>query len=282
MNVSTIILEFGDLSLSGTQKELLDKCRVPEDLQDYVGQQLNDDGLPVEFQAPDFLTILTDHLKASESLLETKRSELQHIESGQLNFPDQASAKVAIERLEQKIKVEWLFCTSLWRAVEKVVANASEYGVSLQPLHVQYAIDKKILSVVEIIRFAKPEFFQLKSFSIERYEIVCCAAMFIGALLGPWVGFLGAIRQCGRGNRGIMYGLMVLPYGLLGMITGCAMAATTGAKVGRQTGYLGTSLQLAVQSTYINPFHQAPGTKNQQNAELHIQEQLFHLAQTVT
>ena len=267
------------MSLSSAQKKMLDKSQVPEDLQDYIGQQLNENGLPVEFQAPDFLTILSDHLKVSESLLETKRVELQIIKDGQLDFPSQAAAKVAIERLEQKIKIEWLFASSLWRAVEKVVAYASEYGVSLQPLHVEYAIDKKILSVVEIIRFVKPEFFQLTPFPLKWYIIISWLAMLLGAFLGPLIGCLGAIRQCRLRKRGFMFVLMVLPYGLLGLITGCATAAATGARIGRQTGYFGISVQLALQSTYLNPFHQAPGTKNQQASEFLIQKTLFHLAQ---
>src|SRR5438045_9040346 len=127
-------MEFAAMSLSPKQKELLDKCQVPEDLEEYMGQQLDETGLPLELHAPDFLIILTDHLKASESLLSAKRLELQQIESGHLNFPTPEAAKAAIDQLEQKIKIEWLFASTLWKAVDQVASNAEEYGVSLQPL----------------------------------------------------------------------------------------------------------------------------------------------------
>lgn len=269
------------LPLSRVQKELLDKCQVPSDLQFFMGQQLDDNGLPVEPLAPDFLMILTDHLKASESLLAAKRSELQRIDNGQINFPTPEKAKVAIDRLEEKIKIEWLFASTLWKATDQVVSHAFEFGVSLRPLHVEYALDKKILSVVEIIRFAKPEFFNLPSFSTLRYLMVCGCGMIFGAFLGIPAGFMGAIKQCRQEKQGIGFAWAIIGYPLWGLLTGGAMGAVTGARIGLQTGYVITSFQLAISSAYLNPFHQAPGTKNQQAAEFVIQDNLFQLASRV-
>ncbi len=266
------------MSLSLKQRELLDTCQVPEDLAEYMGGQLDDNGLPIEFHAPDFLMILTDHLKASESLLSAKRLELKQLESGYLTFPTLEAAKAAIDQLEQRIKIEWLFASTLWKAVDKVASNSKDYGVSLQPLHVQYAIDKKMLSVLEILRYAKPEFFKLKPVPPVRYTISAWVGMILGAIFGPAVGCIGAIRQCIKEKKGFMIIVYLLFYALIGLITGCAMAAVTGFRVGKETGHLGTSLLLAVQAAYLNPFNQSPGTKNQQAVEFLIQEKLFHLA----
>lgn len=266
------------MPLSHAQKELLDKCQVPEDLQFFMGGQLDLQGLPVEPNAPDFLMILTDHLKGSESLLAAKRTELQHIDSGQIAFATPEKAEAAINRVEEQIKTEWLFASTLWKATDQVVSHAREYGVSLRPLHVQYALDKKILSVVEIIRFAKPEYFSLPSFFRVRYWIVFILGMILGAIAGIPAGFLGAIRQQRQENIGINFSWKMIVYPLWGLLTGCAMGAITGARIGLQTGYLWTSVQLGTEAAYLNPFHQAPGTKNQQAAEFVIQEHLFQLA----
>lgn len=266
------------MSLSRTQKALLDKCEVPEDLQEYMGRQLDMDGLPLELNAPDFLMILIDHLKASESLLSAKRYELMHIESGQLPFPNPDVAQAAIDHVEQRIKTEWLFSSSLWRAVDKVASHAADYGVSLQPLHVQYAIDRKILSALEILRYAKPEFFNLKSLPQFRYFICFCFGLVVGAVFGPVAGFMGAIRECMQEKQGLEFAWSIVVYPLWGILTGCAMGGLTGARIGRETGDLGTTWQLAVRAAYLNPFHEPPGTKNQQEAEFVIQETLFHLA----
>lgn len=266
------------MSLSDIQKTLLDNCQVPEDLQDYMGQQLDVDGLPTELNAPDFLMILINHLKASESLLAARRTELQRAEKGYIDFSSPDMAQAAIDRLEQKIKTEWLFASTLWKAVDSVVSKPSDYGVSLQPLHVQYAIDKKILSVVEIIRFKKPEFFNLKPVSFFKYVWAFLVGMLLGAILGIPAGIMGAIRKCRQEKQGIDFAWTIIVYPVWAILTGCAMGALTGARIGRTTGYVITSLRLAVQAAYLNPFHQAPGTKNQQAVEFVIQENLFQLA----
>jgi len=264
--------------LSTLQSQLLQKMNVPKDLQEAFAYQLGENGLPKSPDAPDFLMVLTDQFQKTESHLLELRKKLGLVSIGKLPKSKFLGEEITQETVEEVIKQEWVLATALWRTTDQVVAQAKNYGITLSRHHVQFALDKKNLAVVEMIKFAKPEFFKVK----KPLFIKAYLTSFIGILAGVsgfYGGLIGGARQGFESNIGITAYISAFFYALLGIVRGWAMATVSGARFGLQTGNIKVAIKLGYASALINPFHDAPGSKYQQEEQLVVEEVIFKLAE---
>lgn len=265
------------MALSSLQLQLLQKMNVPKDMQEAFAYRLGEDGLPKSIKDPDFLMLLTDQLQKTESNLQEGRRKLILVSIGKLPKSKIPGEEISQETIEDMIKQEWTSATALWRTTDQVVAQAKNYAVTLSRNHVKFALEKKNLSVLEMIRFAKPEFFKFK----EPSFLMALFAGYIGILTGisgVYGGFVGGAKQALQNKINREAYLYAGLYALWGIFRGFAKAIVTGARMGLRTGSPIIAVKLGYAASYINPFNDVPGSKYQQEEQLFIEETLFNFA----
>ncbi len=265
------------VALSKAQIELLEYCKIPEELQRFLGQELGPHGMPKDRAAPDFFYILCNLLKIYEVRLENLRYRLGSKINIDGKQPIIAEPSPEITLLEDEIKTAWTRASSLWNATDKLVRNPEVFGVALELSHVEYALEKGNLPVVEMIRFARPDFFEIMP---TTYQTKLACAIFGGiggGLLGIPGGMMGGAKQKEQLSNRIRPFAMVF-YAIVGMFSGCAMGGITGGWMGYQTGNLSAALKLAFDAACLNPFHEPVGSKYQRAVQLRREQLLFKLA----
>lgn len=263
------------MALSKAQSALLEKCKVPLELQQSLANSLNDQGAPKENSSVDFLIHLCDELQVAEEILREQRLELS-LALGPSQNPLSEESNNA-ELLEETIKITWSTATALWRAADQVITHPDTFNITLQPKYAEHALLKKNLSVVGLIKWARPDFFTPPPPSIGvRYLAGFFGAMG-GGMLGLVAGALGGIQQGYQKLTGFkIIGLILyIPWGIL---SGSAMGFMTGATFGFRTGNSIEAWKLGAFAAYTNPFYDRRGTKNYQAVQLQIEETLFNLA----
>ncbi len=267
------------MSLSAAQTQLLENNNIPMELKKFFADELGNNGIPKEKDSPDFLMLLIEQLQKVDSRLQKQRTKLSLAKVGQLS-PALPEEDISVDALEEVVKQEWIVATALWRITDQVVTNPVEFGIILKPEHVQYAFDKKNLAAVEMIKYVKPEFFELNTVSLFRACVTAGVGIISGAILGLYGGLVGG-AICGYQKRigGFVAIIFSFLYGILGLIRGCAKGILKGGRIGFQTGHIPIAIQLGYQAAFLNPFNAESGTKYQQEEELKTQETLFKLAQ---
>jgi hypothetical protein len=262
------------MPLSKAQKEIFDKYQVPEDLQESISKELGQDGLPKNTTSRDFLQLLSDKLQEAENLLYTKRKELAFEQQKIKGYNDKPKQLLS---LEETIKEQWATATSLWRTADQVVNQSeAEFKVMVSQKHAEYAILRKNLPILELIRWAKPALFTLPASYPALRRVAWALGGIGGALLGLIAGPLGGIRLGLRQNR---FGkIAVFGYGMLGIFTGWAIGGVMGARLGLQTGKPLLACSFGAEAAFLNPLNQPRGTQNRHAIELRMEEILYNLA----
>lgn len=263
------------MPLSQTQKQLLEESGIPEEFQQFLGKELGEGGGPKP-GGPDFLIILCNLLKISETRLEYLRTQLKNsMNIGEIQ-PIFAEPPPNISVLEDQIKDTWLRAAALWKATDKLVNSPELYAVVLRPQHVAYALFKNNLPVVEMIRYSRPEFFAIPSNALGRGFSAFLGAI-LGTLLGIVGGFVGAAAQVDRVPQPWLRLFAVPVYALIGMISGGAMGSLKASSFGYETGSLFSACEFGLLASYLNPFHDSLNSKYAQAVALKKEEILFEL-----
>lgn len=267
------------MPLSNTQKQLLKECAISEEIQAFLSQELDENGLRKDTTSPDFLHILCNLLQICENRLQYLRLKLAKA----LDYKGQqallSEPPPSIATVEDDTKKTWEQAAALWHATDQVVRKPDLFNVSLTVKHVRYVLNKNNLPVVEMIRWARPDLFEITPSSPLTHGWVSVVAGIIGAVFGLIGGFAGGLKQLNRVPvwKWIFAGFA---YGVGGMLGGSAMGLIMGSSFGLQTGHLMTAVQLGVEASYLNPFHEPRGTKFQQAVALRREQLLFDLAHT--
>lgn len=265
------------MALSKPQIELLEYCHIPLEVQRYVALELGEEGIPKNAASPDFLKILCNLLQIYEVRLESLRYKLGKSINIDGKQPIIAEPPLPLASLEDEVKIAWTRAAALWKATDLVVSNPAMFSVILTPEHVEFSLDKKNLPVVEMIRYAKPEFFAIKP--VSKFMKVCIAflGVVMGSICGLIAGVKGGIKQVDR-LPNFMRAVSLFFYAIGGLFSGSAMGAIAGGSMGLQTGNLPAALKLAYDAAYLNPFHDPIGSKYQRAVQLQREQILFKLA----
>lgn len=268
------------MPLSKSQAELLEYCHLPEELQRFLGQELGEHGLQKSTISPDFLHILCNLLQIYETRLENLRYKFAKTVNIDGQQPIVAIPPPQVSMLEEEVKTAWTRAAALWKATDLVVGHPDLFGVTLKPAHVEYALDKHNLPVVEMIRWARPDFFELKPIP----KAIRYLSGFIGALGGAFIGLWGgakggAIQADRLPMLKFLRPIVVVCYGFAGLISGSAMGSMMGSSLGFQTGNVSLAFQFAYLASNLNPFHDPIGSKYQRAVQLCREKILFKLAE---
>ncbi len=268
------------MALSRAQKQILDKFNVPRDLQDWLAQEFNELGEPRAPEAPDFLMAMSDHLQAAETYLDSQRVKLNRIQN--LNQETHASPEewqVLLADYEEVVKEAWLRTTGYWRIIDELISKPDDYGIKLSRQHIDYALQKNNLPLVEMLKWTKPEYF----FIPKPNFIISCWSGFWAGLGGTFSGMMGglvwAIRHT-RKQKSWLRPVLLIIQGLRGLLTGSMMGAITAASIGYQIGNITLAIKLGYYAAAYNPFSEPINSRHKQKLDLKIQETLFHLALT--
>lgn len=264
------------MPLSKAQQELLNKYQIPENLQAAIAKELGEDGVPKPNQH-DFLQLLSDKLQEAENLLYLKRQELAS-ELKKVKGYDESEKPRQIANLEEGIKEYWATATALWRTADHVV-NRSEVGfkADLSPKHAEYAIKMQNLPVLELIRWARSDWFTRPVRSPVWRRIAWGIGGIGGAILGIVGGFLGGFRYGMRRHKGLAK-ISAIGYAFMGIFMGWAVGGVMGARLGFQTGRPLLACGFGAKAAFLNPLNEPRGTLNRHAVELNMEEILFNLA----
>lgn len=265
------------MPLSNEQYKLLDACRMEPELQEFLAMELGVNGEPKGESAPDFLYILCNMLQIAEHRLHIMRNRLAKVTRIEGLQGLIAEPPPDIATIETEIKHCWTQAAALWRAADLVVRNGEVYGVHLSIQHVEYALSKGNLPVVEMIRYVKPEYFEIEPKPSPIYYLV----WIVGAILGGFIGFISGCRggyHLYQKTHKKENSFMAFWYAIAGIFSGSAMGFMKGGQMGLRTGNLAAACRLASDAAYLNPFHDAIGSKYQQAVELRREEILFELS----
>lgn len=264
------------MALSKAQIRILNEYKVPEALQLALTKALNDQGDPLDNEELDFLQLLSDHLQMAEKQLNEKRRELAKELKKRKGSYAETPREIAV--LEESIKEYWSAATALWRTVDQVINHPDiDYRVTLTRKHAEYAIQRKNLPVLELIQWAKLEYFTLPPVSpILKYSAMIIGAIG-GAVLGLLGGFMGGIKFGYRQYQGFAKGLSLL-YGLWGIFTGWAVGGVMGARLGFRTGNPMLACWFGAQAAFLNPLNAPRGTENRYAVELKLLETVYSVS----
>lgn len=259
------------MALSQAQKKILVDCKVPEAYQTLIASWLNDS--PNKKTNQDFLLILADLLQTAEKHLEIKRKQLSSRLNTTQGMISPGDTPPQITASEENIKLSWSKAIALWQAVDAVIRTPDLYGIELSRKHARYALLTRNLPVIEMIAWAKPEFFTKKKPSLIARQLAWFFGGILSALLGLVGGFFGGIREGlqQKGFKKILFPIQAIA----GLVIGWSSGAVIGARVGYRTGSLPLACKLGYLSSYKNPFHDPKGFKNSQAVDLLIEEILF-------
>jgi len=271
------------VALSKAQKQILDKFNILVELQNWVALQFNEEGKPLGLGAPDFLMVMADLLHAAEVYLESQRAKLTHLQNpGEEVKASQEEWQVAITAQENVVKEAWLNATVFWRIMDQIITHPEEFGVSLQPNHIEYALQKKILPLIEMLKWTKPEFFSIPTPSMLNKLWAGLLGCLGGGLVGLWGGIRGgkrfAEKRFAAKPQAFLRPFLILGYSVIGLVTGFAMGASTGGREGFALGQVRSGIKLGYHAAYWNPFNNPIGSKNQQAFELRKLAVLFKLS----
>lgn len=266
------------MALSRIQKQVLDQFNVSQDLQSWMAQEFDAEGQPKGVGAPDFLMVLSDHLQAAEVYLDTQRRKLNRLQNpAQEKKVSPEEWQVMIASSEAGVKEAWLRATAFWQILDQVMMAPKEYGVILTRRHIEYAFQKKNLPLIEILRWAKPEYFE---FSVPPFILKLPVGL-LAMVGGIFSGFWGKMT---RGKREAVKRFFFLrPFLLLGYLVeaflmGTLRGAVTAGRFGFRTGRLLPAIRLGYYAAWYNPFNDPIGSKNQQVVELKTLESYFQLS----
>jgi hypothetical protein len=264
------------MPLSKAQQELLNKYQIPEDLQAAIAKELGEDGLSKPNRR-DFLQLISDKLQEAENLLYIKRQELAS-ELKKVKGYDESEKPRQIIRLEEGIKEYWATATALWRTADHIV-NRSEEGFKtpLSLKHAEYAIKKQNLPVLELIRWARPDWFTRPVHFPFWRRISWGIGGIGGAILGLGGGFLGGFRYGMRRHIGLAK-LTAISYAFMGIFIGWAVGGVMGARLGFLTGNPLLACGFGAKAAFLNPLNEPRGTLNRHAVELEMEQTLFNLA----
>lgn len=270
--------EINLVSLTDAQKLLLEQCKVSDEHQKLLQDWLTGVEGSHQTSSLDFLQLLSDLFQTAEKHLEAKRSKLSRGMKLSPGLVSPSEAAPEILALEETIKNSWQTSISLWRAVDQVISYPQQYGVTLSRKHVEYAIITKNLTVVEMLKWAKPEYFDVgenASNTVRQVNWFICGIF--GALLGAIGGLLGGLKE-GFSLQPSWKKLLFPFYSLLGMLIGGASSAVKAARLGYRSGRFFLTCKLALQTAYMSPFHAPMGSKKQQAVEFKIEQTLFEVS----
>lgn len=266
------------MTLSRAQKHVFDKYNVPRDLQDWVAREFNDEGKPLIPGSPDFLMVISDHLQAAETYLESQRGKLNKIQN-----PKQV-AKVSPEEwqtllteYEGSVKDAWLRASGYWRIIDEIIEKPETYGVRLTRQHIDYAFQKKNLPLVEMLKWTRPEFFFIPNppFIIKLWSGLW--AGILGLFSGLWGGFVWAKKKSDRQKSSLQRFISWILYGFSGFFTGMMMGAITSARIAYKIGKIIPAVKLGYYAASYNPFVEQKGSRHKQAVNLKVEELLFYL-----
>lgn len=264
------------MPLSSVQKQILNNCGIESELQSYVSEELNENGAQKNNSSPDFLHILCNLLKISEDRLLFLRRQLGKSLDVEGQQAILAEPPPAIITLEEEIKIYWMRSMHLWKAADLVVSSPELFNVKLSSKHVHYALTKNNLAVVEMLKWAKPQYFRIPH-SYGQKLIAAISGGFIGIFLGFGAGFLGGLNQVPQQPliKKIIFSII---YPLAGMISGSAMGLIEGSRSGFTTGNITLATELSTLASLINPFHEPAGARRYQEVQLKKEKMLFDFA----
>jgi len=299
------------MALTPAQKQLLAKYKLSLHTQEHIEKSLNETGRPIDINHPDFLIVVGNLVHDLEKKLDEKRrllKDAQLIEERSLQPQSLAQiassgireteniahlqevvllrAKAYMNKIEEELKNYWDEGAALWAITDAIIRSPAIYEVALTAHHVKQFLGKENLAVVEMIKWAHPEFFDIKVAFLQKF-LSGGLAFILGTLLGFFGGLkggaeLGYERVNVTPTPNFFTTLKALSasllFGVMGCLTGAATGATTALEVGYRTGNPIVGARLGLFASITNPFHAPPGLKNNQLVKLKIEETLFNAA----
>lgn len=266
------------MPLSKAQKNILDKFNIPVELQNWLNLEFNPEGKPLSAGAPDFLMVMADLLHAAEVYLDSQRVKLNRLQNPNQELKASPEEwQVTLAAAEGVVKDAWLNATAFWRMMDEIVNHPAEYGVTLQAKHLEYAFKKKILPLVEMLKWENPEFFNFPSASRSKKIMAGIGGGILGGSKGLIGGVRGGTRQVEK-RKTLLRPFLIFGYSLMGLFTGFAMGASVGGMFGYETAHAILGSKLGYAAAYFNPFNDPIGSKHQQEFELKKLELLFKFA----
>lgn len=251
------------MGLSTLQKEMLERSKVPQELYERMDKELGSEGHPKEEHSKDFLMVLADFLQEAENSLSEHR--FRYNKAFTENRPN-------LDFVEEDLKNDWSKASNLWVALDQVVSNPKAYAAEITPKHVKFALQKKNLPFIELLRFANPSFFLATSNS----TLARIGGLLGGGLFGLLSGMVGGLRLALKSKSSFKIFYVVL-YPFRSLLTSWFEGARWGAEMGYETGSVLEGVKFGIIAAYLNPFREPRGNQNQQAVELKRLETLFKI-----
>jgi hypothetical protein len=266
------------VALSKTQQEILDVFKIPLDLQQWIAMEFNEAGEPKGLGHPDFLMVLSDLLYAADTYLGSQRAKLAQFQNPiQDTKASPQEWQAAISNLEETVKEAWLSAIAFWRVITHVMQDPPYYQVIILRNHIEYAFQKKNLTLIQMLQSARPEFFALPSSPIFIKLIASLAGFIAGLLFGLLGGIMGAACSV-KTKHYVLRPLLALGSALWAIIPGMVGGSIVGSTVSFETGNIIIGTKMAYYARRINPFGNQPGSKQQQAVDLKKQLLIFKLS----